>query len=183
MLARRLDERLDSIERIIAADNPGWNSDGALAAPHQLRELPQTQRAPLRPPANIRDRTCLLVAHASISTNAMAASWGSAPGVADYFGIDALWVRIGFVATLFLLFPPIFFLYFYFGWFADPMPREVYDDTPDERQFWAKVRVAPQRTMRDVRSSFRDADRRLRDIEAYMTSSNSRLANEIDQLR
>ena len=33
--ARRLDSRLDSIERIIAADNPGWK-DGALAAPRSV---------------------------------------------------------------------------------------------------------------------------------------------------
>jgi len=31
-MARRLDSRLDSIERIITADHPGWK-DGALAAP------------------------------------------------------------------------------------------------------------------------------------------------------
>jgi len=41
-MSRRLDGRLDSIERIIAADNPGWK-DGALSAPvtrinPQLRE-------------------------------------------------------------------------------------------------------------------------------------------------
>lgn len=31
-MSRKLDSRLDSIERIIAADNPGWK-DGALNAP------------------------------------------------------------------------------------------------------------------------------------------------------
>ncbi len=41
-MSRKLDSRLDSIERIIAADNPGWK-DGALSAPvtrlnPQLRE-------------------------------------------------------------------------------------------------------------------------------------------------
>ena len=41
-MSRKLDSRLDSIERIIAADNPGWK-DSALAVPvtrlnPQLRE-------------------------------------------------------------------------------------------------------------------------------------------------
>ena len=108
---------------------------------------------------------------------------GVCAGIADYFGVSALWVRIGFIATLFLLFPPVFFIYFLLGWLADTKPAGLYDEGPDEQRFWAKVRVAPQRTMRDVRSSFRDADRRLRDIETYVTSSNNRLANEIDQLR
>ena len=34
--ARRLDTRLDSIERIITADNPGWK-DGALGQHHTAR--------------------------------------------------------------------------------------------------------------------------------------------------
>ena len=38
-------------------------------------------------------------------------------------------------------------------------------------------------TTRDVRSKFRDIDRRLADVETYYTSRNSSLANEIDSLR
>lgn len=108
---------------------------------------------------------------------------GVCSGVADYLGWEPLTVRLGAVlATLLGLgFLPI--VYLVVGWVADPKPSELYDDSLDEQKFWTKVRVAPQRTMRDVRSSFRDADRRLQNIEAYMTSSNSRLANEIDQLR
>ena len=41
----------------------------------------------------------------------------------------------------------------------------------------------PRRTARDVRSRFREIDRRLADVETYVTSSNSRLAREIEQLR
>jgi phage shock protein C len=37
--------------------------------------------------------------------------------------------------------------------------------------------------VRDVRSRFRDIDRRLGEVETYVTSSNSRLAREIEQLR
>lgn len=108
---------------------------------------------------------------------------GVCAGTADYFGVSALGVRIGFLATVFLLFPPVIVGYFLLGWLADVKPAGLYDENPDEAKFWAKVRVAPHRTMRDVRSSFRETDRRLQDIEAYVTSSNSRLATEIDQLR
>ncbi len=108
---------------------------------------------------------------------------GVCSGIADYFGWDVLWVRVGVVlGTCFGLgFLPV--AYLVVGFLATPKPHELYDGSADEQRFWQKVRVAPQRTMRDVRSSFRDSDRRLRDIEAYMTSSNSRLSNEIDQLR
>ena len=107
---------------------------------------------------------------------------GVCAGIADYFGVETLWIRLGFLATLFFLFPPIFFIYLAVGWFADPKPTALYNESPDEREFWTQVRVAPQRTVRDVRASFRESDRRLQDIEAYMTSSNSRLASEIDRL-
>ncbi|MBC7496506.1 MAG: envelope stress response membrane protein PspC [Sphingomonadaceae bacterium] len=108
---------------------------------------------------------------------------GVLAGVADYFDVDVLWVRLGFMMTLFFLFPPIFFAYWIVAWTASPKPYSLYAETPDEREFWTKVRVAPQRTIRDTRSSFRETERRLRDIEAYVTSSNSRLAHEIDGLK
>ncbi len=45
------------------------------------------------------------------------------------------------------------------------------------------MRANPRRTARDVRSRFRELDRRLADVETYVTSSNNRLAREIEQLR
>ncbi len=108
---------------------------------------------------------------------------GVLAGIADYFDVDTLWVRLGFVMTMLFLFPPIFFAYWVVAWTATPKPYSLYAETPDEREFWKKVRVAPQRTIRDTRSSFRETERRLRDIEAYVTSSNSRLASEIDGLK
>ncbi len=107
---------------------------------------------------------------------------GVCAGVADYFGVEPLWIRLGFLFTLCFLFPPIIIAYFAVGWFADAKPQALYNESADEREFWTQVRVAPQRTVRDVRASFRESDRRLQDIEAYVTSSNSRLASEIDRL-
>lgn len=109
---------------------------------------------------------------------------GVAAGTADYFGWDRLLVRVGFVLlTIFLMGPVLPIIYLIVGWVADAKPRALYGDSPDEAQFWAKVRRAPQHSIRDVRSTFRDADRRLRDLETYVTSSNSRLSAEIDRLR
>lgn len=109
---------------------------------------------------------------------------GVCSGIADYFGWDALVVRIGFVLlTIFAMGPILPAAYLITGWVADKKPRALYADSPDEREFWAKVRRAPQHSLRDVRSSFRESDRRLADLERYVTSSNSRLAAEIDRLR
>jgi phage shock protein C len=73
--------------------------------------------------------------------------------------------------------------YFLVGWIADDKPGTLYDADPEDKQFWQKTRAAPGRSIREVRSSFRDIDRRLRDIELQYTSPNHRLAREIDDLR
>ena len=108
---------------------------------------------------------------------------GVCSGIADYTGIDATWIRIGVV--LGTLFGAGFLVvaYFVIAWIAEKKPYALYDQDADTQAFWQKARVAPQRTIRDVNSSFRDIDRRLRDIEGYVTSSNRRLASEIESLR
>ncbi len=108
---------------------------------------------------------------------------GVCAGIADYFGWDAVWVRVAFTAATLMSAGWLPIVYLAIGWIADPKPSMLYNESDDVRQFWTKVRVAPQRTVRDVHASFRESDRRLRDIEAYVTSSNSRLASEIDKLR
>ncbi len=108
---------------------------------------------------------------------------GVCAGIADYFGWEPVWVRVAFVASFFLGLGFMPFVYLAIGWFADAKPGMLYNESTEDRQFWTKLRVAPQRTVRDINASFRESDRRLRDIEAYVTSSNSRLSNEIDKLR
>ncbi len=108
---------------------------------------------------------------------------GVCAGIADYFGWEATWVRVGVVAAFFLGVGFLPIIYFAIGWIADPKPSMLYNESLEDKQFWKNVRVAPQRTVRDVHASFRESDRRLRDIEAYVTSSNRSLANEIDSLR
>nr|WP_255696699.1 envelope stress response membrane protein PspC [Sandaracinobacteroides sayramensis] len=110
---------------------------------------------------------------------------GVCAGIADYTGFDVLWVRIGFVLATLFGFPFPLIAYFVIGWMADAKPNTLYvdDADPEEREFWQKTRAAPGRSIREVRSTFRDVDRRLRDIELTYTSPNHRLAREIDELR
>lgn len=108
---------------------------------------------------------------------------GVCAGIADYFGWEATWVRVGFAAATIMGVGFLPFAYLAIGFIADPKPSMLYNESLEDKQFWKNVRVAPQRTVRDVHASFRESDRRLRDIEAYVTSSNSRLSAEIEQLR
>jgi len=112
------------------------------------------------------------------------AKWfGVCSGIADYTGVDTTLVRIGMVIMTFIGGPVTLFVYFLTAWMAPRKPLELYERNAEDTKFWQGVRVSPKRTVRDVRSKFRDIDRRLADMETYVTSSNSRLSQEIEQLR
>jgi len=108
---------------------------------------------------------------------------GVCAGIADYTGVDVTLVRIGTVLLTILGSGMTIIAYLVAGWIAPRKPRELAHETPEQTKFWQGVRASPARTVRDVRSRFREIDRRLGDVEAYVTSSNSRLAREIEQLR
>jgi len=108
---------------------------------------------------------------------------GVCAGIADYFGWNVLWVRVAAVAATLMGagFLPI--LYIGLGFIASAKPQHLYVENEEDRRFWTDVRVAPRRTVRNVNAGFRDIDRRLRDIEAHVTSRNRGLADEIERLR
>ena len=106
---------------------------------------------------------------------------GVCAGIADYTGIDALWVRLGFIVLGFSMGWP-FLIYFALGFLADKKPPRLYADR-DEQKFWQGVRQSPARTAREVRSTFRDIDRRLAEVEQFYVSGNPRLSAEIEKLR
>ncbi|GAA0671582.1 phage shock protein C [Sphingomonas insulae] len=108
---------------------------------------------------------------------------GVCAGIADYTGVDVLWVRLG-VAGMTLIAQQwwIVLAYIIVAWVAENKPNGLYD-TPEDAKFWQGVRSNPKRSTAEVRSKFRDIDRRLADIELHYTSRNTRLAEEIDSLR
>ena len=108
---------------------------------------------------------------------------GVCAGIADYTGFDANLVRVCFIAAVFMSGGGIVPFYFIAGWMTPTKPREFELADREERQFWQGVRASPTRTARDIRSRFKDIDRRLADIESYVTTENRSLAREIEQLR
>lgn len=107
---------------------------------------------------------------------------GVCAGIADYTGVDVLWVRVGLVVLTLcgIGFLPV--LYFVLGFMAATKPGALYADR-EEQQFWQGVRQSPGRTAREVRARFRDIDRRLAEVENFYVSSNPRLSAEIERLR
>ena len=108
---------------------------------------------------------------------------GICAGIADYTGFDVSLVRIAMIAAVFLSSGSILPVYFIAGWIAPDKPRELETSNVEERQFWQSVRRSPARTARDIRLQLKDIDRRLGDVESYVTTENRTLAREIEQLR
>lgn len=107
---------------------------------------------------------------------------GVCAGIADYTGVNALWVRLGFFGLVMMTGGSIIPFYFLAGLLADAKPAQLYGDR-QEQQFWQGVRQSPTRTTREVKARFRDIDRRLAEVETYYVSSNPRLSAEIERLR
>ena len=112
------------------------------------------------------------------------AKWkGVCAGIADYTGIEVMWVRIAMILlTLAGGFPWTLVAYALIAWMAEAKPVNLYQDREDQK-FWQGVRSNPTRSTAEVRSKFRELDRRLADIELHYTSRNTALANEIESLR
>ena len=109
---------------------------------------------------------------------------GVCSGVADYTGIDVLWVRLAWIISMFV--PGVNGMtilgYFAAGFLLNKKPPHLYVDQ-DESKYWQRVRQNPKRTAREIRAKMKDVDRRLAEVETYYVSSNPRLNAEIERLR
>jgi phage shock protein C len=122
--------------------------------------------------------------HTSFYLDKQNAKWkGVCAGIADYTGVEVIWVRLGAVAlTLMGGFPWTLIAYWFAAWTANKKPVHLYSDG-EEKKFWQGVRQSPARTTRDIRSRFRQIDNRMANIEEYYISNNKQLADEIESLR
>ncbi|MGN6270541.1 MAG: envelope stress response membrane protein PspC [Sphingomonas sp.] len=111
------------------------------------------------------------------------AKWmGVCAGIADYTGLDITLVRVGVIVLTCVTSGWVLLAYLAAGYLAPKKPIGLYQ-SEDNAKFWQGVRTNPKRSTAEVRSKFRDIDRRLADIELMYTSRNTRLADEIEQLR
>ena len=107
---------------------------------------------------------------------------GVCAGIADYTGFDVTLVRIAMAVLIVGTSGPFVLAYFLAAWLAPDKPTGLYE-TVEDAKFWQGVRSNPKRSTAEVRSTFRDLDRRLADMETLYTSRNSQLASEIESLR
>lgn len=107
---------------------------------------------------------------------------GVCSGIADYTGVNVLWVRLAALFLIPVTTGTVIPVYLIAGLLLSKKPPHLYVDA-EETKYWQRVRQSPQRTAREIRSRFRDVDRRLADVEAFYVSSNPRLTAEIERLR
>ena len=108
--------------------------------------------------------------------------FGICAGIADYTGFDVAIVRVCFLAAMFMSGGGILPFYFIAAMVTPTKPVALERVDSEEKQFWQGVRASPTRAARDIRSRFKDIDRRLADIESYVTTENRSLAREIEAL-
>lgn len=99
---------------------------------------------------------------------------GVCAGLANYTGVDATILRIALVVTTLLgAFPWTLVAYGVAAWIAK-----------DKDRYAAADEIGALRTSTyELKHDMRDIDRRMVEIETYVTNPNSRLASEIEQLR
>ena len=107
---------------------------------------------------------------------------GVCSGIADYTGVDALWIRLAVVLLVFATGGGAIPFYFIAGLLLNKKPSHLYVDKA-EHKYWQGVRQNPKRTAREIRARMKDVDRRLAEVETFYVSSNPRLNAEIERLR
>jgi len=108
--------------------------------------------------------------------------FGVCAGIADYTGFDVSLVRVCFLAAMFMSGGGVLPFYFIAAMVTPTKPVSLERVDREDTQFWQGVRASPARAARDIRSRMKDIDRRIADIESYVTTENRSLAREIDAL-
>jgi phage shock protein C len=109
--------------------------------------------------------------------------FGVCAGIADYTGFDVSLIRVCMLAAVFMSGGSVLPFYWIAALVTPTKPRALQRTDSEHQQFWQGVRASPTRAARDIRSRLKDIDRRLADIESYVTTENRSLAHEIEQLR
>ena len=102
--------------------------------------------------------------------------FGVCAGIARHMGWDPTFVRVGVVlVTLLGAFPWTLIAYGAAALIAKPRPLGGYEE--------ARAPLPARTSTYELNRSMRDIDRRMAEVETYVTAQNSGLAREIESLR
>jgi phage shock protein C len=94
---------------------------------------------------------------------------GVAAGVARYFGIEPIAIRLAFVLGVFLFFVPAVLAYVVL-WIALPQRPPALFASGEDEAFWRGVAIRPDDTLHHLRRRFGDLETRLRAMETHVVS-------------
>ncbi|HZS84740.1 MAG TPA: envelope stress response membrane protein PspC [Stellaceae bacterium] len=106
---------------------------------------------------------------------------GVCAGIADYFGIDPMAVRLGAVVGLVFFFVPTMVAYLVAAAFLPAKPPALYA-SPEEEAFWRGVATAPDRTVQALHAKFAALGERLARMETAVTSQDFELHRKFRDL-
>jgi phage shock protein C len=106
---------------------------------------------------------------------------GVLAGLASYFGIDPLPLRVAAVIAAFLFPFPVIPGYFLAAFLLPKRPRELFN-SPEEESLWREVTIAPDRSFQALNLKFRELEARLKQMEADVTSGEWELRRKFRDL-
>ena len=105
---------------------------------------------------------------------------GVCAGIAEYFGLNRKGVRL--VTFLSMLFPPFFAFiaisYIVLAIVLPVKPNDLYEST-EQAEFWRGVSNAPSDVFGAMRHRFRELNHRLEKMEAFVTSREFEIDQEL----
>jgi phage shock protein C len=106
---------------------------------------------------------------------------GVCGGLAEYFGWDVAWVRLGTLMSLGFMGPAPIIGYIIASIVVPLRPYEM-RLTPEEDRFWRGVQERPRITLSNLRYKFKDMEDRLARMERVVTSDEWNLKRQFKDL-
>ncbi|WP_431855680.1 envelope stress response membrane protein PspC [Azospirillum sp.] len=94
---------------------------------------------------------------------------GVCAGIADYFGIQPFLIRLAMVVGVFVFSVPVLIAYVIAALALPSRPERLYRSQEDE-EFWRTVTIKPDRSLAGLAQRFRDVEKRIVGLEAYVAS-------------
>ncbi len=107
---------------------------------------------------------------------------GVCAGLADYFNMDTVIVRIAAILLLIFFTPFTIVAYIVAAIVMPRRPEYPRAPTEEESQFWRGVSRRPEATFSNLKYRFRDLEERLQDIERVVTSDEWKLRRDFREI-
>ena len=96
---------------------------------------------------------------------------GVCAGIANHLGVPVFWVRLLAILSLMSPLSVFAFIAYWVMVFRIPKEPEGLYENPEEKAFYRAVKASPADTFGQVKHNLRDLEYRLRNMEAYITST------------